>query len=103
MIKSRFGPIYIVTCGVIHRDFDVKSYTSTFGWHLSKSMPWLLNSEEEARLVMKALDLDKPMLDEERIQVIDNAIANMDEVLKNRWSNEEWVFERGNYPPVMAS
>ncbi|MCB0825389.1 MAG: DUF4304 domain-containing protein [Armatimonadetes bacterium] len=97
-IKSRFGPIYIVTCGVVHKDFDNKPRTSTIGWHLSKSLPWLLNTEEDARLVMKALDLEKSMTVEERIQVIDNAISNMDEILKNRWSDEEWVFERGKLP-----
>jgi len=88
--KSKFGDKYMIDVGVVHNELSSRDLLYPFlGWHLSARLDQV---SIDHLMVLAALDMEKPMLELDRIAIIRSALDFADSVCRRDWENEEWLF-----------
>ncbi|MBX3115172.1 MAG: DUF4304 domain-containing protein [Fimbriimonadaceae bacterium] len=88
--KSRFADIYMVDVGVSHLDLPIESPPHPIMWHWHNRLEDIVPNR---KVVDETLNMEKVMPDLVRIDNIRTALDFADNVLREKWSTEDWLFE----------
>ena len=95
LARSRFAPNYLIDVGVVHEDVPTDGLNCPILWAINSRIDDVV---EDPKLTLAALNLDIPIGDEERSQILHSAFKEIEARFRNRWEKEDWLFEKATQP-----